>query len=375
MFTSMRGREEPAEQHFPHWSLIVRGEKYSFISQLRQAFITDPPVDKTTTARLVDYVPKLFDLDEVRKDALGMVNTPHFLGYTHWAVQPEYTAGQIDMREQFDFGTDYQNQYREGEPDYMKYWGNAQWPPEELIPGFKATLTTYLEQLGSLGFEFMGLLAEALGLPVDVFDKFYASPKESQQHRCKELLPPKVIKYPIEEGSKGSQGVGPHYDSGFLTLASIQHLLQASSQPGLQVQSPSGKWIDALPIPDTLVVNLGKGIEAVTGGVARATCHRVLSPDPVYGPRYSIPYFQMISQTVYLDKMRVFEEGKPLPVEVEKLVQARGPAQATDAVNYSEYSHDLSGVVALIGRIKSHPDVGRRHYPERFKEIFGDEDM
>lgn len=55
-----------------------------------------------------------------------MVNTPHFLGYTHWAVQPEYTAGHIDMREQFDFGTDYVNTYTEGDPDYMKYWGDAQ---------------------------------------------------------------------------------------------------------------------------------------------------------------------------------------------------------------------------------------------------------
>lgn len=146
-------------------------------------------------------------------------------------------------------------------------------------------------------------------------------------------------------------------------------------------------------MPDTLVVNLGKGkrlrrlkcwfeiltnllifqgLEVVTGGVARATCHRVLSPDPAYGPRYSIPYFQMISQQVYLDKMRVYEEGKPLPAEVQRLMDTRGPARTTDgelitgqcheatpltacisvAVNYSEYGHDISGVAALIGRIK-----------------------
>lgn len=53
------------------------------------------------------------------------------------------------------------------------------------MPGFKTTLITYLEQLGEFGFDLMELLAEAFGLPVDVFDKFYASPKETQQHRCK----------------------------------------------------------------------------------------------------------------------------------------------------------------------------------------------
>ncbi|KAG8979793.1 hypothetical protein FRB94_011082 [Tulasnella sp. JGI-2019a] len=83
----------------------------------------------------------------------------------------------------------------------------------------------------------------------------------------------------------------------------------------------------------------------------------------------------MISQKLYLDKMRVFEDGRPLPAEVEKLVKARRPGEAADAVNYAEYGHEVSGAVALAGRIKSHPDVGRRHYPDRFRNIFGDKDM
>ncbi len=80
----------------------------------------------------------------------------------------------------------------------------------------------------------------------------------------------------------------------------------------------------------------------------------------------------MISQNVYLDKLRVYEPGKPLPKEVETLVKTRGASDTLDgesftkisvrniyslsglrvAVNYSEYGREVSGLVALIGRIK-----------------------
>lgn len=74
--------------------------------------------------------------------------------------------------------------------------------------------------------------------------------------------------------------------------------------------------------PD-LVLLVIIGLEIVTRGVARATCHRVLSPDPTLGARYSVPYFQKISPSIYLNKMAVFEEGVPLPPDVEALVQSR----------------------------------------------------
>lgn len=39
-------------------------------------------------------------------------------------------------------------------------------------------------------------------------------------------------------------------------------------------------------------------LEAVTGGLARATSHRVLSPPKGSTPRYSIPFFQGVAQRV-----------------------------------------------------------------------------
>ncbi|KAG8950234.1 hypothetical protein FRC04_007868 [Tulasnella sp. 424] len=328
----MSSRSEITEIPIIDWNLIENGQKDQFLSQLRHAFVVvgfaylkNPPVDPALIDQMIKFAPRLFDLPQEEKNALSMVNSPHFMGYNRLGNEitrgkvdvreqlgNEITRGKVDVREQFDFVTDSISTWKEGDPIYLRFNGPAQWPNANSLPGFKAIATEYLQQLGKLGFEFMSLLAESLHLPRDVFDKFYENPKETTPNWCK------IVKYPVLDPSLGNQGVGPHYDSSFLTL-----LLQASAQPGLQVQSPSGQWIDAKPIPGTLVVNLGKGLETVTRGVARATCHRVLSPDPALGTRYSIPYFQKISQSIYLNNMTVFDEGVPLPPDLEELVQSR----------------------------------------------------
>ncbi len=89
---------------------------------------------------------------------------------------------------------------------------SSQWPDEDLIPGFKVTLEKYLEQVQELANNFVKVLAEALGLGPDGLSRFYDAP-ELMQHRSK------MVQYPVvNERSPSNQGVGPHYDAGFLTI-------------------------------------------------------------------------------------------------------------------------------------------------------------
>ena len=60
-----------------------------------------------------------------------------------------------------------------------------QWPNQELIPGFRETMETYLIGVHNAGVQLMSLIAEALQLPSDAFAKFYYSLDEIQS-RAKE---------------------------------------------------------------------------------------------------------------------------------------------------------------------------------------------
>jgi len=87
-----------------------------------------------------------------------------------------------------------------------------QWPEESLLPGFRDNHEKYMAQVSSLATDFIRLFAEALGLPSDGLDKFYDTDR-NMQHRTK------LVQYPaVSEGSSETQGVGPHYDAGFLTI-------------------------------------------------------------------------------------------------------------------------------------------------------------
>lgn len=229
--------------------------------------------------------------------------------------------------------------------------------------------------MSSLAAEFTSLLAEAIGLPPNAFDRFF---DKDQQHKLKVVKYPDagVLAHADDSNSSGNsnpdssangttdiQGVGPHKDSMFITF-----LLQASPHPGLQAQNPAGAWIDCPPRPHTLVVVTGQGLQAVTAGVTRSTTHRVLSPRAGAGPRFSIPFFQGVSYDASFDHMDVPPEVRALRDDV---VRRTGEAAFKDDVEFTfqkgRWAH--LGEATLMNRVKSHPDVGERWYPDLLAKI------
>jgi isopenicillin N synthase-like dioxygenase len=88
----------------------------------------------------------------------------------------------------------------------------VKWPDEELIPGFRDVLERYLVQVEDLSYKFTSLIAEAFGLGPNGLAQFYDIPP-LMQHRAK------IVHYPVVPSQGSSdQGVGPHYDAGFLTF-------------------------------------------------------------------------------------------------------------------------------------------------------------
>jgi len=81
------------------------------------------------------------------------------------------------------------------------------------------------------------------------------------------------VYYPVQEESAGKDqfGVGPHTDFGVLTV------LCQDSVGGLQVENIDGEWIQAPPIPGTLIVNVADLLNRWTDGAYKSTPHRVVN--------------------------------------------------------------------------------------------------
>jgi hypothetical protein len=148
------------------------------------------------------------------------------------------------------------------------------------------------------------------------------------------------------------------------------YLLQVSDHKGLQVQNTQGDWIDCPPIDGTLVVAMGQGMEALTAGVCASTTHRVLSPEPGSGPRYSIPFFQGVSLDAEFDSLPLSETYKDMR---RKVVARNGGRLDNVEFTFRKGKYKHLGEATLMNRIKSHPDVGERWYPDLLAQIREDQ--
>jgi isopenicillin N synthase-like dioxygenase len=261
----------------------------------------------------------------------------------------EVTASHADWREQLDLSTPHPIPGPDA-PIYHHMLAPNQWPNPKLLPSFRSTYEEYIRQMSEVSTFFTSLIAESLGMPANAFDRFF---DEDQQHKLK------IVKYP-DNGTGVGQGVGPHKDS---MLSS--YLLQASEIKGLQAQNTQGEWINCPPIRGTLVVAIGQGLEALTDGVCPATTHRVMSPKAGQGPRFSIPFFQGVSYDATFESMDVPEHVRALRKEILDREGRKDDVEFT----FVKGKWDHLGQATLVNRIKSHPDVSERWYPDLLAQV------
>jgi len=254
----------------------------------------------------------------------------------------EITAGAADWREQYDLSTTHPLPARDA-PLWHNLRAPNQWPPASKLPAFRAAYEEYLSRMSTISTYFTSLIAEALGLSPSAFDGHFDA---DQQHKLK------LVRYPDASAGAAGQGVGPHKDS-MLT----SYLLQASGHAGLQAQNPAGAWIDVAPVEGTLVVAVGQGLEALTGGVCASTTHRVLSPEAGKGARYSVPFFQGVAFDASFEPIDM-----PADVRAEREEVLRRSGGRRDDVEFTfvKGRWRCLGEATLMNRIKSHQDVGER---------------
>lgn len=184
-------------------------------------------------------------------------------------VGQELTSGLPDMKEGLYFGSE----LCENHPSVtsnLPLHGRNLFPPKP--DNLKELVLEYINQVEKLGHLLMRIFSFCLGQPINYFEKHFTSDP---------LLLFRIFHYP-PVSNNDHWGVGEHTDYGLLTI-----LLQ-DEVGGLQVKS-NEVWIDALPIENTFICNIGDMLELITNGLFTSTPHRVKN---VSGKsRYSFPLF------------------------------------------------------------------------------------
>ncbi|KAI0521384.1 2OG-Fe(II) oxygenase superfamily protein [Xylaria bambusicola] len=311
-------------------------------------YVSNHGVPSSVISDLVSALPKLFSLNEAAKRAVALENSPHFLGYS--GVGTENTGGAADLREQFEFATELTATWREGLPLYERLRGPNQWPNSDAK--LRNVIESYISELSQLGERFLDLVARALSLPSGTFKPFL-----SDQHRLK------LVHYPESSSSPPGQGVGPHKDSsGWWTF-----LLQASPPEvkGLQVLNKSGSWIDVPVEPGTFVVNIGQAFEVVTGGVCKATTHRVLSGQR---ERFSVPFFQGVRR----DLTKAEAVGALQSHFAGMIGDESSEGSQIDSA-FLRGKYDTWGESQLRTKVRSHRENGKKYYSEVYEKYINDD--
>lgn len=188
-------------------------------------------------------------------------------------VGGELTSGKPDIKEGVYFGEDL------GPDDprvkaRLPLHGANLYP--DAVPELREAVTAFMREAEQSAHAIMEGVALSLGLDAQYFRHTYTS---------RPTLLFRIFHYPASTATEG-WGVGEHTDYGLLTL------LAQDDIGGLEVKTPTesgGGWIDAPPIPGTLVVNIGDMLDRLTGGVYRSTPHRVLNASG--RSRLSFPFF------------------------------------------------------------------------------------
>ncbi len=150
---------------------------------------------------------------------------------------------------------------------------NAQrWPD---LPGFRAVVVEYCNAMEALAKRLLPLYAIALGLPRDWFADKFREP----------MYTLRMTHYPQQDATtpEDEWGLAPHADTSFMTILAQNRI------PGLSVQLPDGRWVDAPAPAGTFQVNGGMMLRRWSNDRFLATPHRVVNRSG--RERYAIPFF------------------------------------------------------------------------------------
>ncbi|KAJ5279490.1 hypothetical protein N7478_004862 [Penicillium angulare] len=235
---------------------------------------------------------RFFNRPQTQKDGLGWTTPQSNRGYIATGrekLAPIEETDAIrtirgsapDLKETMEIG-------REGLAELPNRWPDNL---DEEGGNFKETMLLFFESCKGLHRQIMSAIALGMNLPEHFFDEFV----DEGDNNLRLLHYPPVRKEVFKDNPNQVRA-GEHSDYGSVTL------LFQDRHGGLQVRSPKGTFVDAIPIADTIIVNAGDLLARWSNDTITSTRHRVIQPpmppgqenqdeSDTYPSRYSIAYF------------------------------------------------------------------------------------
>ena len=232
-------------------------------------YVTGHGIASDLFARLDAASRRFFALPEAKKLEIRMSRGGRaWRGY--FPVGGELTSGKPDMKEGIYFGTELGPDHPRVRAHLPLHGANL-FPSQ--VPELRGAVLDYLKAVTVTAHALMAGIALSLKLDPAYFYRTYTADP---------TVLFRIFHYPPMQAGSDAWGVGEHTDYGLLTLLAQDDL------GGLQVKTARG-WIDAPPLPGTLVCNIGDMLDRLTGGQYRSTPHRARN---VSGRgRLSFPFF------------------------------------------------------------------------------------
>lgn len=231
-------------------------------------------IDETLQTRLETLSKQFFALPLEQKLEINMSKGGiAWRGYFPKGV--ELTSNKPDMKEGIYFGEELDAEHPLVKAKTPLHGQNL-FP--KAVPQLRQTVLDYMQAITQLGHALLEGIAISLGLSATYFyDRYTKEPLQLFR----------IFNYPKTEVNNNDDsiwGVGEHTDYGVLTI------LKQDESGGLEVRSRSeGVWIEAPPVHNSFVCNIGDMLDRMTGGLYRSTPHRVRVQ--TRRDRLSFPFF------------------------------------------------------------------------------------
>ncbi|MFL4470079.1 isopenicillin N synthase family dioxygenase [Tateyamaria armeniaca] len=252
-------------------------------------------------SRVFAQADRFFGLSEADKQALSILNNPHFRGWAKPGDESlDETAPEVDTKQTFNIGLEMAPDH----PDVVAgipFRGVNVWPA---LDGFRDTMLAYYDAAFAQGLALHRAFALELGLPEAHFEPLFQT----------SLSALRLLHYPPGTGASGEIGAGAHTDYGAITL------LMTDGEPGLQVKPRGGDWTDVPHVPGTDVVNIGDCLMRWTNDRYVSTPHRVLPPKR---QRRSVAFFFEANPDTIIEALPGTGGPKYPPIRAADYLQSR----------------------------------------------------